>query len=127
VAVTRGWHEVDVGLGLLEFRETAGAAQAAYAALLVAAVFEAGVDRKPCVGPNRSGIDLAAHAAGAVDITGEHACRQAEFGRVGPVDGVFLLVEDLECGDRPEDFLLDNRCAEVLDFDQTGPVESAGG
>jgi hypothetical protein len=29
VSVTRGWHEVDVGLDLLEVRETAGAAQAA--------------------------------------------------------------------------------------------------
>jgi hypothetical protein len=26
------------------------------------------------------------------------------------------VVEDLECRDRPEDFLLDDRCAEVLDF-----------
>jgi hypothetical protein len=34
VSVIRGWHEVDVGLDLLEFRETAGPAQAAYAALL---------------------------------------------------------------------------------------------
>jgi hypothetical protein len=37
------------------------------------------------------------------------------------------VVEDLECGDRPEDFLLDDRCAEVLDFDQAGPAEGAGG
>src|SRR5688572_7405468 len=29
---------------------------------------------------------------------------------------VFLVVEDLGCRDRPEDFLLDDRCAEVLDF-----------
>jgi hypothetical protein len=43
------------------------------------------------------------------------------------VDGLVLVVEDLECGDRPEDFLLDDWCAEVLDFDQAGPVEGAGG
>jgi hypothetical protein len=43
------------------------------------------------------------------------------------VDDVVLVVEDLECGDRSEDFLLDDRCAEVLDFDQAGPVEGAGG
>jgi hypothetical protein len=30
------------------------------------------------------------------------------------------VVEDLECRDRPEDFLLDDRCAEVLDFDPVG-------
>jgi hypothetical protein len=45
------------------------------------------VDRKPRVGPNRSGIDLAAHTASTVGIAGEHACGQAELGRVSPVDG----------------------------------------
>jgi hypothetical protein len=38
-----------------------------------------------------------------------------------------LVVEDLECGDRPESFLLDHRCAEIHDLDQAGPVEGAGG
>jgi hypothetical protein len=95
--------------------------------LLVAPLFEASVHRKSRVGPNRSRIDLAAHAAGTVDIAGEHACGQAELGRISPVDGVVLVVEDLECGDRPEDFLLDDRCVDVLDFDQAGPVEGAGG
>jgi hypothetical protein len=43
------------------------------------------------------------------------------------MDGVFLVVEDLECGGRPEDFLLDDRCVEVLGFDQAGPIGSARG
>jgi hypothetical protein len=38
------------------------------------------------------------------------------------VDGVVLVFEDLESRDRPEDFLLDNRCAKVLDFDQLGRI-----
>jgi hypothetical protein len=45
VSVTRGWHEMDVCLDLLKFRETTGPAQAAETALLVAALFEAGVHR----------------------------------------------------------------------------------
>jgi hypothetical protein len=81
--------------------------------LLVAALFEASVHRKPGVGPNCSGIDLAAQAAGTVDIACEHACCQAGLGCVCPIDRVVLVVEDLECGDRPEDFLLDDRCVEV--------------
>ena len=42
------------------------------------------------------------------------------------MDCVVLAVEDLERGDRPEDFLLDDRCVDVLDFDEAGPVEGAG-
>jgi hypothetical protein len=122
VSISRGRHDVDVGLDLLEVRKTAGAAQAAHTALLVAALLKAVVDRKPRVGPNRSGIDLAAHTAGTVDIAGEHACGQAELRRISPVDGVVLVFEDLESRDRPEDFLLDNRCAKVLDFDQLGRI-----
>ena len=95
--------------------------------MFVAALFEAVVDREPGVGPNRSGVDLAADAAGTIDVAREHGCGQAELGCVSPMDGVVRVVEDLECGDRPEDFLLDDRCVEVLDFDQAGPVEGAGG
>ena len=38
----------------------------------------------------------------------------------------FLVVEDLNVATGPK-ILLDDRCAEVLDFDQAGPVEGAGG
>src|SRR5687767_14152093 len=73
VSLSNGWHQVNVGLGLLEFRETTSPAQAADTALLIAALFEPGVHREPRVCPNRSSVVLAAHAAGAVDIAGEHA------------------------------------------------------
>ena len=68
VSLSNGWHQVNVGLDLLEFRETASPAQAADTALLIAALFEPGVHRVPRIGPNRSSVDLTAHAAGAVDI-----------------------------------------------------------
>ena len=37
------------------------------------------------------------------------------------------VVEDLEGRDWPKDFLLDDRGVDVVDFDQAGPVERAGG
>jgi hypothetical protein len=76
------------------------------------------------LGRNCSDVDL---TAGAVDAAGERACGFAELGRLSPVDGVCLVVEDLECGDRREDFLLDDWCAEVLGFDQVGPAGGTGG
>ena len=74
MSLSNRWHQVDVGLDFLEFGETTGPPETAKAALLIAAFFEAGVHREPGVGPNRSGVDLTAHAAGAVDIAGEHSC-----------------------------------------------------
>ena len=40
------------------------------------------------------------------------------------MEGIFLVVEDAECGDPPEDFLLNDRRVDVLDFDQAGPVDA---
>jgi hypothetical protein len=79
---------VDDGLGLLELRDGQGTAQAADAALLEAALGEAVVDRGPGVRPDGAGVDLAADPAADVDVAGEDAGRQAEFGGVGAGDGV---------------------------------------
>src|SRR5271163_3064147 len=64
---------VDDGLGFLELGDGERAAQAADAALLVAALGEAVVDRRPGVGPDGAGLDLAANPAAGVDAGGEDA------------------------------------------------------
>jgi hypothetical protein len=71
-------------------------------------------------------------ATGTRSSKAPHALRQAGTFAAGcqrqpKLPRVFLVVEDLGCRDRPEDFLLDDRCVDVFDFDQTGPVERAGG
>ena len=98
---------VDDGLGFLELGDGQGTAQAADAALLVAALGEAVVDRRPRVGPDGAGLDLAADPAAGVDAAGEDAGREAVFGGIGARDGIGLGVEDLEGRDRTEDLLLD--------------------
>jgi hypothetical protein len=86
---------VDDGLGFGEFGDGQRAAQPAGAALLVAALGEAVVDRGPGVGPDGAGLDLAADPAAGADAAGEQGRREAEFGGVGPRDGLGLRIEDL--------------------------------
>jgi hypothetical protein len=118
---------VDDGLGFLELGDGQGPAQAADAALLVAALGEAVVDRRPRVRPDGAGLDFAADPAADVDVAGEDAGGEAVFGGVGARDGVGLGVEDLEGRDRAEDLLLDEVGVDVLDLEQGGPVEGSGG
>jgi hypothetical protein len=81
---------VDDGLGFLELGDGQGAAQAADAALLEAALGEAVVDCRPGVRPDEAGVDLAADPAADIDAVGEDAGREAIFGRVGAGDRVDL-------------------------------------
>src|SRR5580693_5786054 len=62
---------VDDGLGFLEVRDGQGTAQAADAAVLVAALGEAVVELRPGVRPDGAGLDLAADPAADVDAGGE--------------------------------------------------------
>jgi hypothetical protein len=109
---------VDVGLDLLEVGETVGAAQAAGTALLVVVFFEAVVDREQVLVYTVSAL-IWRHAR-ARSTSGRTLLRQAELGRVSPGDRVLLVVENLEPGERSEDFLLNDRCVDVFDFDQAG-------
>ena len=111
---------VDDGLGFLELGDGQGAAQPADAALLVAALGEAVVDRRPGVSPDSSSLELAADPAADVDAAGEDAGREAIFGGVGARDRVGLGVEDLEGRDLAEDLLLDEVGVDVLDLEQGG-------
>jgi hypothetical protein len=111
----------------VEVREIAGAAQAAKAASLVPALFEAVVDRDQVL----------------VQTVPAFICRLTRRARstlrvntpAAKPNSVALALDGwrpsrrrrLECGDRPEDFLLDDRFLEVLDLDQAAPVESARG
>src|ERR1700735_336657 len=97
---------VDDGLGFGEIGDREGAAQAADAALLVAALGEAVVEFGPGVRPDRAGVYSAADPPADVDVVGERAGREAVFGSVSPPDRVGLGVEHLEGRDRAEDFLL---------------------
>src|SRR5580700_9526903 len=114
---------VDDGLGFLELGDGQGPAQAADAALLEATLGEAVVDRRPRVGPDGAGLELAADPSAGVEVAGEDAGREAVFGGVGAGDGVGLGVEDLEGRDRAERFLLHDVGGDVLDLEQGGPVE----
>lgn len=118
---------MDDGLGFLELGDGEGAAQPADAALLVAALGEAVVDRRPGVGPDGSGLDLAADPAAGVDVAGEDVGREAVFGGVGARDRVGLGVEDFEGRDRAKDFLLDDLGVDVVDLEQGRPVERSVG
>jgi hypothetical protein len=51
--------------------------------------------------------------------------RQTVLGGVGALDGLRFGVEDLESGDWPEHFLLDDRRRDVSDLDQRRPDERA--
>src|ERR1700677_1185882 len=118
---------VDDGLGFLELRDGQRAAQPADAALLVTALGEAVVRRRPGVRPDRAGLKLAADPAADVEAVGEDAGGEAVVGGVGARDGVGLGVEDLEGRDRAEDLLLDEVGVDVLDLEQGRPVERSGG
>jgi hypothetical protein len=111
---------VDDGLGFGELGDGEGAAQPAGTALLVAALGETVVDRRPRVRPDGAGVDLPADPAADVDAGGKDPGRQAIFGGVGALDGAGFGVEDFEGRDRAEDFLLDDVGADVLDLEQGG-------
>src|SRR5580658_4866810 len=87
---------VDYGLGFGELGDGQGAAEPADAALLVAALGEAVVDRRPGVRPDGAGLELPADAAAGVEAGGGEAGGEAVLGRVGAGDGVGVGVEDLE-------------------------------
>src|SRR5580692_4252864 len=84
---------VDDGFGFLEVSDGEGTAQAADAALLVAALGEAVVEFRPGVRPDSAGLDFAADPAADVDVGGEDAGGEAELGGVGAGDGIRLGVE----------------------------------
>src|SRR3546814_693944 len=116
---------MDAGLHFLEFFHAAGAAQAADAALFEAALLEAVVDRRPGVRPDGSGPDPARDPVGSCDVVGEDAGGETEFGCIGALDRIGLVLEYLEAQDRAEHLLLYERRGEILDLDQAGPVKGA--
>src|SRR5258708_17290296 len=116
---------VDDGLGFLELGDGLGAAEPADAALFVAALGEAVVDRCPGVRPDGAGVDLAADPAADVAAAGEDARGEAGFGGVGACNGVGLGVEYLEGRDRAENLLLHDVGPYVPDLQHVGPREHA--
>jgi hypothetical protein len=114
---------MDVGLDFLKLFHSARATQAADAALLEAALFEAVVDRCPGIRPDGSGLDLTGDAVRPRNILRKDPRGETEFGGVRPTDGVHLIIEYLERQNGSEHFLLNQRSAEVIDLEQARPVE----
>jgi hypothetical protein len=101
------------------------AVQSAEAALLLAALFDLGVDNRPVVNPDRASLYLSRNSERAVDVRGPNRRGEAVLRVVRESDGFFFAVEGLHNQDRPEHLLLCDRHGMVADLEERGPVECA--